>query len=128
MKKSNKVRNLSARSLLLMMVGGEHASYCQRQDLPANECVCLRHEVKQWQERMALSAKNRVKRPRHVKPKKVHVVGTACSKKANAVTTSNLQEVTCGHCLKSIKGKGLSGIITQTLPSVTKTLGLASTP
>lgn len=110
-----KNKNYSARKLLLMLVNGEHTSYCKRRDLPATDCLCLRHEIKQWQERIAASAKNRVGKA--AKPKKVHLDGLKCARKANAVTSTNLQEVTCGHCLKLARRKGIASIVSQSLPN-----------
>lgn len=110
-----KSKNYSARKLLLMFVNNEHASYCQRRDLPAANCLCLRHEVKQWQDRIAASAKNRVRKA--AKPKKVHLDGLKCARKANATTSTNLQDVTCGHCLKLARRKGIASIVSQSLPN-----------
>lgn len=111
MKKLSNSKNLSARKLLLMIVNDEHTSYCQRKDLQASECSCLRYEIKRWQ--ALATVKNTTNRP-----KKVHMSGATCAKKPNAIITHNSQGVTCCHCLKLIS-KTVSS-----LPNATQVLGL----
>lgn len=97
-----KTLGLSARKIITMLVKGEHTQYCQTKHLPANTCLCLSFESKQYLERLSV-------RPRKVslRRQKIHFLGYACGAKSIINTSSNPNDISCKHCTKALVKKNL---------------------
>lgn len=116
-------RNYSARKLLAMAMTGQHMPNCQRTAFPVVDCLCLQHEVKAYEDRLASKRSTRVHKPKAKKPTKVHLDFAAhgiskkigCKNKQNVA--SDLSLVTCQHCLKAGKKMNLNPLNPVAIPN-----------
>ena len=111
------MKSYSARKLLNMAVNGQHAPYCQRTAFPVADCLCFKHEVKTYQDKLAASAKTRVRKAPKARPHKIHLDSLACSRKPNANKTNDINNVTCQHCIKTAKRQGIGASPPAPIPS-----------